>query len=220
MGIAMLPDSYMATLHHQIAYRLQDHALDLPIPGHSSDTIFIKTEREDEVPTIIQIPKQLPTDQLLELMPLSWITNYEKAFQNIVPVIASDTTYTRQPDGTIKIVYKPFPDVSASSSDIAPSAPSDPPIFQSLMIRPLTSEKEIPIHSFEADGSIIYTDKINGLLPQPSSQHIPYYMASSYDQDFLPLEPAFNHEKTRFSRPYVQSSEVLPDGSLNHPSHA
>ncbi|KAK3198547.1 hypothetical protein Dsin_021962 [Dipteronia sinensis] len=41
MGIIMLPDSYMATLHHQIAYRLQDHALDLPIPGHSGDTIFI-----------------------------------------------------------------------------------------------------------------------------------------------------------------------------------
>ncbi|KAK3221320.1 hypothetical protein Dsin_008345 [Dipteronia sinensis] len=80
MGITMLPDSYMATLHHQIAYRLQDHALDLPIPGHSGDTIFIKAEREDEVPTIIQIPKQLPRDQLIELMPLSWITNYEKAF--------------------------------------------------------------------------------------------------------------------------------------------
>ncbi|KAI9168826.1 hypothetical protein LWI28_002501 [Acer negundo] len=51
-GISMLPESYMATLHHQIAYRLQDHALDLPISGHSRDTIFIKAEREDEVLTI------------------------------------------------------------------------------------------------------------------------------------------------------------------------
>ncbi|KAK2654996.1 hypothetical protein Ddye_008048 [Dipteronia dyeriana] len=56
----MLPNSYMATLHHQIAYRLQDHAIDLPIPCHTRDTLFIKAEREDEVPTIIQIPKQLP----------------------------------------------------------------------------------------------------------------------------------------------------------------
>ncbi|KAK3183218.1 hypothetical protein Dsin_030504 [Dipteronia sinensis] len=45
-------------------------------------------------------------------------------------------------------------------------------------------------------------------------------MASSYDQNFPPLEPASNSEKTRFSRPYVQTSEVLPDGSLKHPSHA
>ncbi|KAK2639545.1 hypothetical protein Ddye_027340 [Dipteronia dyeriana] len=59
---------HMATLHHQIAYRLQDHALDLPVPGHTGDTIFITTEREDEIPTIIQIPKQLPREKLKEVM--------------------------------------------------------------------------------------------------------------------------------------------------------
>ncbi|KAI9196478.1 hypothetical protein LWI28_024308 [Acer negundo] len=57
LGISTLPKSYMATLHHRIAYRLQDHALDLLIPGHFGDTIFIKSEQEDEVPTITQIPK-------------------------------------------------------------------------------------------------------------------------------------------------------------------
>ncbi|KAK2636240.1 hypothetical protein Ddye_031032 [Dipteronia dyeriana] len=69
----MMPNSYMATLHHQSAYRLQDHAPDLPIPGHTGDTIFIKAEREDEVPTIIQIPKQLPREKLTEIMPLKGI---------------------------------------------------------------------------------------------------------------------------------------------------
>ncbi|KAK3230237.1 hypothetical protein Dsin_002118 [Dipteronia sinensis] len=254
-------DSYMATLHHLIAYRLQDHALDLLIPGHSDDTIFIKAEKEDEVPTIIQIPKQLPRDQLVELMPLSWITNYEKAFQSTVPVIASNTTYTRQPDSTIKTVYKPLTDVPASHPEVTPSAPPDPPIFQSLMTRPVTSEDDIPIHNLEADGSAIYIDKINGhfiwdadpsmcdpdcscrrsskrhqrsscnpdrqahspddpdspwvgllpisrqhlliydralqilraevLLPQPPSQPIPCFMASSYDQDFPPYRTHF-----------------------------
>ncbi|KAK3217823.1 hypothetical protein Dsin_011793 [Dipteronia sinensis] len=75
LGASMLPDSYMATLHHQIAYRLQDHALNLPIPSHSGDTNFIRAEKEDEVPTIIQIPKQLPREKLKEIMPLTWITN-------------------------------------------------------------------------------------------------------------------------------------------------
>ncbi|KAK3230823.1 hypothetical protein Dsin_002704 [Dipteronia sinensis] len=157
------------------------------------------------------------------------------------------------------------------------------------MIRLITSEEDIPIHIFEADGSAIYTDKINGhfiwdvdpsmcdadcdcrrssrqhctscktdrrshspedpdstwigllpiskqplpiydralqilrtegLLPQIPSQSIPCFMASSYDQDFLFIEPTSNPEKTRFSRPYVQSTEILPDGSLKHPSHA
>ncbi|KAK2655871.1 hypothetical protein Ddye_008923 [Dipteronia dyeriana] len=96
-----MPNSYMATLHHQIAYRLQVHALDLPIPGHTGNTIFLKAEREDEVPTIIQIPKQLPRDKLTEIMPLKWITNYEKAFLNTTHVIASDTKFTKLPDGSI-----------------------------------------------------------------------------------------------------------------------
>ncbi|KAK3222590.1 hypothetical protein Dsin_009615 [Dipteronia sinensis] len=138
----------MAILHHQIAYRLQDHALDLPISGHSEDTIFIKAEREDEVPTIIQIPKQLPRDHLTELMPLTWITNYENAFQNAIPVIASDTSYTRQPDGSIKTVYKPLTRVPTSQSESTPSAPLDPPIFRSLLIeRPGT-----PLHA--PDGTL------------------------------------------------------------------
>ncbi|KAK2664164.1 hypothetical protein Ddye_002738 [Dipteronia dyeriana] len=47
LGASMLPNSYMATLNHQIVYRFQDHALDLPIPGHTGDTIFIKAEREE-----------------------------------------------------------------------------------------------------------------------------------------------------------------------------
>ncbi|KAK2664165.1 hypothetical protein Ddye_002739 [Dipteronia dyeriana] len=53
LGASMLPNSYMATLYHQIVYRLQDHALDLLIPSHTGDTIFIKAEREEEVSTII-----------------------------------------------------------------------------------------------------------------------------------------------------------------------
>ncbi|KAK2665063.1 hypothetical protein Ddye_003637 [Dipteronia dyeriana] len=104
----MMSNSYMATLYHQIAYRLQDHAIDLPIPDHTGDTIFIKAEREDEVPTIIQIQKQFPRDKLIEIMPFKWITNYEKAFQNITPVIASDTKFTKLSDGSIQTIYEPI----------------------------------------------------------------------------------------------------------------
>jgi hypothetical protein len=131
-------------------------ALDLPIPGHTGDTIFIKAEREDEIPTIIQIPKQLPREQLKDIMPLEWITNYEKVFQNTTPVVASDTKYVKEADGSIKTIYEPLSGSDASSSSSAP------PIFQALMIRPVITEDDIPIHSFQADGSVVYTDKING----------------------------------------------------------
>ncbi|KAK3225485.1 hypothetical protein Dsin_005347 [Dipteronia sinensis] len=62
--------------------------------------------------------------------------------------------------------------------------------------------------------------RTKGLLSQTPSQPIPCFMAFNYDQDFPPIEPTSNPEKNRFSRPYVQSMEVLPNGSLKHPSHA
>lgn len=58
-GAEQVPSSYIATLHHQFIYRLQNHALDLPVSGHTPDTLLIIAERENEIPTIIQIPKQL-----------------------------------------------------------------------------------------------------------------------------------------------------------------
>ncbi|KAK0578093.1 hypothetical protein LWI29_004993 [Acer saccharum] len=133
------------------------------------------------------------------------------------------------------------------------------------MIQPVTTEDDIPIHSFEADGSPIYTDKIRGhfiwdvdpnmcdadclhpikkkplpiydralqilrseglLPPQPVytaptlPPPVPCYMTSDYDCDFPPFEPFSNQEKTRFSKPFVQSIEVQPDGSFKQPSQA
>ncbi|KAK2665901.1 hypothetical protein Ddye_004475 [Dipteronia dyeriana] len=90
-------------------------------------------------------------------MPFDWITNFETAFQNTTPVIASDTKFTRLPDVSIRTTYEPIiaPEATPSTSDT-------PSVFQVLMIRLVTSEDDIPIHSIEADRSLIYTDKING----------------------------------------------------------
>ncbi|KAK2637541.1 hypothetical protein Ddye_032333 [Dipteronia dyeriana] len=156
-------------------------------------------------------------------------------------------------------------------------------------VPPVTTEKEIPIHRFEPDGTPVYTDKINGhfiwdvdpercdadceckacykpvkspcksirsrrdpkdphspwiplsiygrdlqilkdeglLLDEPTEQKlpptpapIPCFMASNYDKDFPPLESSSKSERNLFSRPFIQSTEVLPDGSLKHPSQA
>ncbi|KAK2641953.1 hypothetical protein Ddye_023716 [Dipteronia dyeriana] len=87
-------------------------------------------------------------------MPLEWITNYEKAFQNTTPDIASDTKYVKQRDGSIKTIYEDVEKSEVSSGT--------PPVFQSLMIQPVTFEDDIMIHSFQDDGSSVYIDKING----------------------------------------------------------
>ncbi|KAL5754661.1 hypothetical protein ACOSP7_022881 [Xanthoceras sorbifolium] len=151
-GISMVAGSYMATLHHQLAYRLQDHAIDLPIPGTSSDTLYITAEREDKVSTITQIPRHITRDKLLELMPLEWITNYEKLYQDTSPVQIQEPNFTRLKDGSVKTTFQP----------IQASADPTPVIFQSMMITPVAFEYGIHVHLFHHDGSVTYTDKING----------------------------------------------------------
>ncbi|KAK2640766.1 hypothetical protein Ddye_022529 [Dipteronia dyeriana] len=150
LGAPLLPNSYMAILHHQIAYRRQDHALSLFIPSHIGDIIFITAEREDEIPTIIQNPKPLPRENLKEVFPIEWITNYEKSFQNTTLVVLLTQSMSNKKMAPYETITK-----SLASSSI-------PPKFQALMIRPVTSEDDIPIHSFQADGSPVYTDKIKG----------------------------------------------------------
>ncbi|KAH9686106.1 hypothetical protein KPL70_014233 [Citrus sinensis] len=86
-GAEQTPTSKIATLHHQIVYRLQNHALDLPTPYTTSDAFMILADT-DTIPTIIQIPKQIQKQDLLKLMPLEWLTNYEHFHQTSEPSTA------------------------------------------------------------------------------------------------------------------------------------
>lgn len=72
--------TYMATLHYQLIYRVQNHAMDVALPNQTSDSIFINVE-SDQVPSCTYIPKQISKDKLMELIPSHWITNYEKQHQ-------------------------------------------------------------------------------------------------------------------------------------------
>ena len=70
----------------------------------------------DQIPTIIQIPRQIPRHELLKLMPLEWISNYEQFHNNTAPVQTSESMFERRPDGTVRMTFKP-----------PPSAPQEPP---------------------------------------------------------------------------------------------
>ena len=60
----------------------------------------------DETPSIIQIPKQILKKELLQLMPLEWINNYENFKKNNTPIIATEATFKRSTDGTVKTIFK------------------------------------------------------------------------------------------------------------------
>lgn len=45
-------------------------------------------------------------DELIRYIPLEWITNYEKIHQQAMPVQASDLTFTKLLDGSVKTIFK------------------------------------------------------------------------------------------------------------------
>ena len=85
-GAEQTVSSKMATLHHQLVYRLQSNALGLPTPQTTSDELMILADSSDSIPSIVQIQKQ----ELLKLMPLEWLSNYEKFHQNSQPIQTTD----------------------------------------------------------------------------------------------------------------------------------
>ncbi|KAH9698126.1 hypothetical protein KPL71_023894 [Citrus sinensis] len=153
-GVEQTPTSKIVTLHHQIVYRLQNHALDLPTPHTTSDALMILADT-DTIPTIIQIPKQIQKQKLLKLMPLEWLTNYEHFHQNFDPVQTTEATFKRRQNGQVKLSFqtpetKPVSNTSQLSYTVTITAIHT------------GQEKKLPIHGFSSEGYLVYPDKING----------------------------------------------------------
>ena len=144
-----------ASLQHQLSYRLQDHCFDLPTPrGFNENALMVLTTSNDETSSIIQISKQIPKKELLQLMPLEWISNYENFKKNSTLAVAIEASFKRSDDGTVKTIIK-RPDEEQPSG-------GNPFVFHTMMITLGAAEKKLPIHAIEPNGQIIYSNKIDG----------------------------------------------------------
>ncbi|KAJ9189598.1 hypothetical protein P3X46_000872 [Hevea brasiliensis] len=144
----------MATLHHQIIYRLQDHAVDLSQPSISNDALLVLADTET-TPTIVQIPRQLPRNELEQLIPKDWLTNYERLHSTSQPIHITESSFRRNPDGTVQTSFQP-PRHSTGSL----------PVFQTMMVQPLEKEQDdYPIGAVTPDNHYIYPQKIDGHCP-------------------------------------------------------
>ncbi|KAH9697807.1 hypothetical protein KPL71_023766 [Citrus sinensis] len=153
-GAEQISSAKIATLHYQLVYRLQNHALDLPTPEHHSDTLMVLAE-SDQIPTIIQIPRQIPRHELIKHMPLEWISNYEQFHNNTAPIQTSESMFERRQDGTVRMTFKP-----------PPSAPQEPPrlsfTYSSMITAVQTGQEDLPITGFNSEGYPVYPAKHNG----------------------------------------------------------
>ncbi|KAL2498669.1 Uncharacterized protein Adt_24219 [Abeliophyllum distichum] len=72
--------TYGATLHYQMVYRIPNHALDFVTPQSTEDALFLQMETDH--PSCIYVPRQIPRNELLKLIPDTWLTSYEQHHQN------------------------------------------------------------------------------------------------------------------------------------------
>ncbi|GJZ87937.1 putative zinc finger, CCHC-type containing protein [Tanacetum coccineum] len=75
-------NTFQATFHYQMAYRVQNHSLDILVPGqdNAGDALLIDVD-SNATPTCTYVPRQLSRDELVKLLLEKWITNYEQIHQ-------------------------------------------------------------------------------------------------------------------------------------------
>ena len=153
-GAEQVSEAHSTTLHHQIIYRLQNHAVNLSLPTSHDSALFVLANNQEETPSIVQIPRNISRKELQELIPLQWVIGYEKLRENTKPLSTSQATFRRSVDELVTTTFKKPDEASSSNSS---------EVFHSLMIKPKVKEdSRMPIFAVKADGSVIYSDKVNG----------------------------------------------------------
>ena len=78
----------------------------LIFPHLQPDALMILAESSESILSIVQIPRQIQKQELFKLMPLEWLSNYEKFHQNSQPVQTSDAHFEKRVDGTVKLIFQ------------------------------------------------------------------------------------------------------------------
>ena len=64
-----------------------------PPPSQTTIDALMILADTNTIPTIIQIPKQIQKQELLQLMPFEWLSNYEQFHQNSEPIQTSKAIF-------------------------------------------------------------------------------------------------------------------------------
>ena len=117
-GAPQISSTYAATLHHQMVYIIQNHAFDIAIPNpHSEDALLLKVD-SNSAPCCTYVPRQLPRQELVKLLPETWVTTYERLQTQValVPVQTNNPLFIWKTDGLVEIKFpKPTPDITSSN---------------------------------------------------------------------------------------------------------
>ena len=148
-----MQDTFAATLHYQLAYRLQNHAFDMVVPNiaQSNDALLIQVD-PGMTPLCTFVPRQLNKDQMMSLFPESWITKYEMLHQATKPIQSKDPLFIRKANGEVETKFL-----------MAPSEKKDVTVFPTqiamLQLVSYVGGDGLQIKAFREDGKSCYEGK-------------------------------------------------------------
>ena len=133
-GASQVQDTFAATLHYQLAYRLQNHAFDMAVPdmAQSNDALLIQVD-PGMTPMCTFVPRQLNREQMTSLFPESWITKYEMLHQAAKPIQSKTPLFIRKENGEVETKFL-----------VAPPKKKDVTVFptQIAILQPVSYIKE------------------------------------------------------------------------------
>ncbi|GAA0170598.1 hypothetical protein LIER_24823 [Lithospermum erythrorhizon] len=116
-----------------MAYRVQNHAMDLSLPSNNEEALLIQMESPNNT-FYTHVPRQILKSELLKLPLEAWITKYEKVHENGTSIEYDNVMFTTLKDGSVSISFKETKVVTKSSifnteiNVITPLEPSVIPI--------------------------------------------------------------------------------------------
>ncbi|MED6127662.1 hypothetical protein PIB30_090123 [Stylosanthes scabra] len=112
-------------------------------------------------PAIVNIPRMITTEELSSIVPLEWITNYEKAFPQQIPDVHTTTPprITRASDGTVATVFqRPGSD---GQSSFRQSSFRRICTISPISIQHTAHPDDPPVHYYD-NGKPVYVSHIQG----------------------------------------------------------
>ena len=109
-GAFQVQDTYVVTLHYQLAYRLQNHVFNVAVPemAQTDDALLIQVDL-GLTPMCTFILRQLTRDQMTSLFPESWITKYESLHQAVQPIQSNNPFFIMKENGEVETRFLKAP---------------------------------------------------------------------------------------------------------------
>ncbi|KAK8970466.1 hypothetical protein KSP40_PGU008831 [Platanthera guangdongensis] len=95
VGAHHVAGTYAAALYYQMTYRVQNHSFNLSLPQDTDEAVYLEIDARSGS-SCIHVPKQLPKDELIKILPESWMFTDTLTYARVlnVELIATQPQYS------------------------------------------------------------------------------------------------------------------------------